>query len=191
MNAARAGARTFVALALGAELGPRVAARVEWALAGADFRLPEGSGLHLTLAFLGEVARARLGPFVEELARALAGAAAPELRLVATGAFPSFARARVLWAGIEERGAPGRLAACRAAVLAGLARAGFEGELERFTPHVTVARPRGRARVPEAFAELHFGLDWDPAEVALFESRRDPAGSRYEVLARFALVPSG
>ena len=74
---------------------------------------------------------------------------------------------------VEERAHPGRLAACRRAVLEGLARAGVDtGEEERraFRPHVSVARPRGRGRLPAEFAALDLGLDWNPDGVALLES---------------------
>ncbi len=189
MSSARERARCFVALALGAELGARVAAEVERVLAPAEFRRPEGAGLHLTLAFLGEVERERLRGLTAALGPALVHFPAPQLRLTRGGAFPGLSRSRVLWIGVAERAASGRLAACRAAVLAGLAEAGFSGmgeEHAAFTPHVSVARPRDpRAPVPAAFAALELWLDWDPDAVALFESRLGPAGSRYEVVARF------
>ena len=191
MNAPREGARTFVALALGPELGERVARAVAEVLDARAFRLPYAEGLHLTLAFLGDVERARLAGLGSALAGALAGVAAPALRLGGTGAFPSLARARVLWVGVEERATTGRLAACHAAVRVALASAGLAAD-ERFAPHVTVARPRGaRARLPEAFAALRFDLAWDPAAVELFESVPGPGGSRYEVRARFPFPPLG
>jgi 2'-5' RNA ligase len=202
VNEARAEARTFVSLGLGAELGAEVAAEVESVLGRADFRLSGAAGLHLTLAFLGGVERARLPALAAALAAELAGLAGPQLSLSGSGAFPSLARPRVLWVGVEERAAPGRLAACRAAVLAGLARAGLaELGAERgvpaegvtphvFTPHVTVARPRGaRSRVPEAFAALALAQAWTPAAVELCESTFGrPADRRYEVLARFPFL---
>ncbi len=209
MSAVRAGARTFVSLGLGAQLGAEVAAEVEGVLGRADFRLSGAAGLHLTLAFLGEVERARLPALAAALAVELAGLAGPKLRLSGSGAFPSLARPRVLWVGVEERAAPGRLAACRAAVLAGLARAGLaelgaELGAERgvpaegvtahvFTPHVTVARPRGaRSRVPEAFAALALAQPWTPAAVELCESLLGrPADRRYEVRARFPFRSAG
>lgn len=189
MSAARERARCFVALGLGAELGARVADEVARVLGPAEFRRVEGAGLHATLAFLGEVERARLRGLAGALGPAMVHFPAPALRLTGGGAFPDPRRPRVLWIGVAERAAPGRLLACRAAVLAGLAEAGFSGvgeEHAAFTPHVSVARPRGaRGGVPEAFAALELGLDWDPDAVTLYESRLDPAGSRYEAVARF------
>ena len=188
MKGARASARAFVALPLGAELGEVVAARCEPALEGAPFRATRGEGLHVTLFFLGDVGRAELPALAAALRTALAGLAAPVLGLGGTGAFPSAGNARVLWVGVEERGERGRLEACRHAVLDGLARAGIDTSSEEdraFHAHVTVARARGRARMPAAFGALALGLDWNPRAVELLESRLEPGGSRYACLERF------
>jgi len=185
-------ARAFVALALGAELGARIGEQVERALAGGSWRLPASAGLHLTLAFLGDVERVRLEKLAESLAPALAELDAPELRLGGTGAFPSARRARVLWIGLEERGSSGRLASCRRAVLDGLAATGIpHAERDEFRPHVTVARPRRNpGPLPEAFGALCFDEPWEPREVTLFESRTGPQGSQYVPLASFPLRAS-
>lgn len=188
MSGARESARSFVALPLGTELGEVVAARCAPALQGAPFRLTRGEGLHLTLYFLGDVGREELPGVAAALRDSLAGLPAPALGLGRTGAFPGASNARVLWVGVEERGAPGRLDACRRAVLDGLARAGVDTREEEgrpFRPHVTVARPRGRARLPAAFGALALGLDWNPGAVELLESRMGPGGSRYACLERF------
>jgi len=117
----------------------------------------------------------------------VAGLAAPELSLGGTGAFPGWRRPRVLWVGVREAGAPGRLETCRGAVERAAARAGIEpGSAEEvFLPHVTVARPRDRGGRLEGFRELGCELPWTPAAVALFASRSLPGGARYEVLERF------
>lgn len=188
MSPARARARLFVALPLGAELGVLVAARCAGALEGTPFRLARGEGLHLTLFFLGSAGREELPALVAALGTELAGLAAPTLRLGRTGAFPGASQARVLWVGVEECAPLGRLGACRRAVLNGLARAGVDTHSEEgraFRPHVTVARPRGRARLPEAFGALALGLDWNPDGVELFESQPGPDGSRYLCLEHF------
>lgn len=188
MSAARSGARVFVGLSLGAELGPRLAARCAAVLPARGFRLARGEGLHLTLFFLGEVGRGALAGIAAALRSELASQPALALRLDGTGAFPGPTRARVLWVGVEERAHPGRLAACRLAVLEGLARAGIDTHEERersFQPHVTVARPRAHARLPAEFGGLALALDWDPDGVELLESRLGPEGSRYECLERF------
>jgi 2'-5' RNA ligase len=166
---------------------------------GADgaWRCARPDGLHLTLYFLGATARPRLAELAAELAPALAPLPAPELCLRGTGAFPDTRRPRVLWLGVAEASAGGRLAAARAAVLAALARAGIDTapeEARPFTPHVTVARPERRSggdggnrrvRVPDAFLALDLDAPWSPREAVLMESLGGPQGSRYEPVARF------
>jgi 2'-5' RNA ligase len=188
VSVARERARTFVALPLGTELGAELATRCAAVLDGRAFRTARAEGLHLTLYFLGDIARERLAELAAELRASLAGQTAPALRLRGTGAFPAPKRPRVLWVGVEERAHPGRLESCRQAVLAGLAGAGVDtrAEAERaFRPHVTVARPRGRERLPAEFSALALALDWDPVGVELLESCSGPSGSRYERLASF------
>src|SRR6185503_19698799 len=126
VSAARERARTFVALPLGPQLGSIVAARCAPLLDEQRFRRPRAEGLHLTLHFLGDVAREALHPLAASLRSSLAGVLAPALRLRGAGAFPDARDARVLWVGVEERAHPGRLAACRHAVLEGLSRAGID-----------------------------------------------------------------
>jgi len=185
---------------LGEELGRRVRAATDAALGGGDrlgaYRLPRPEGLHATLFYLGPAARSTIDAVVLGLTRALAGLSAGRLRLGACGAFPGPGRERVLWVGVEE-GQPGVLGRLRAATLDGFAAAGVRGPVEEerrrpFRPHVTVARPRGRPRVPAAFHGLDFGLDWSPTEAALVESVRDAGGgpARYLPLVRFPLAPA-
>jgi len=188
VSPARASARAFVALPLGRELGAAVAERCAERLESREFRAPRAEGLHLTLYFLGAGARARMEGMASALRGALAGVRAPALRLGGAGAFPSLARPRVLWVGVEEPLHPGRLAECRRAVLRALAGAGVDTRAEEgreFHAHVTVARPRARGARPARFGGLELGLHWSPEGVELLESLPGPGGSRYECLERF------
>ena len=56
--------------------------------------------VHLTIKFLGDVDRARLGAIKEALRGAVSGSAIP-LRLTALGGFPRADRARVIWVGVD------------------------------------------------------------------------------------------
>jgi 2'-5' RNA ligase len=180
-------ARVFVGLPLTGGLGPRVAEAVAALLPPSAWRRSRPAGLHATLLFLGSVERVRLAPVLERVAAELAALPGPRLLLGAAGAFPGFARARVLWFGAEERAEAGRLEAVRGVLLRGFGAAGFDLGDEPwrpFHPHVTVARPhQAAARVPEAFRALAFSFPWDPPAAVCFESQPAPGGSRYEPLA--------
>ncbi|MCZ6597871.1 MAG: RNA 2',3'-cyclic phosphodiesterase [Planctomycetota bacterium] len=192
-------ARAFVALRLGPALGRRALEVVAADLADRSLRPVRAEGLHLTLAFLGEVERERAGAIARALAKKLAGAASPELELDGTGAFPRPGRERVLWMGVVERpGTEGRLEDLHRRVLRALESAGWDTQGEAKDPgkplraHVTLARVRagrgGVAPVPESFYAARLGLPWSPDEVALVESvRRGSGPPHYEPLERFPL----
>jgi 2'-5' RNA ligase len=101
-----------------------------------------GEKIHLTLAFIGEVAADR-EPEVKRAAQDLRGEAFT-LGLDRVG---SFRRARVAWAGTST--APQPLLDLQEELAAKLAERGFELEEREFAPHLTLARKIARP-VPAA-----------------------------------------
>jgi 2'-5' RNA ligase len=139
--------------------------------------------LHVTLAFLGEVADA--GPVAAALREAVAGVRPFAARIAGGGAFPRAARPRVLWAGVEGDALPGLARVTRRAVRA----AGVRLERAPYVPHVTVARVRtATLDGPAAVAALSAveGEPWTVDEVVLLRSVLGPRPS-YEPLARLPL----
>src|SRR5207245_7151093 len=122
----------------------RVARDVAWVA-------PES--LHLTLKFLGRVREARTPELAVALTRATAGLTAFEANVAGLGAFPSPARARVIWAGVG-RGTDA-LVELAGRVDAALAALGVEREPRAFSPHVTLGRVRVARRDP-ALADALF-----------------------------------
>ncbi len=57
--------------------------------------------IHLTLKFLGETRSSQIDAVKESVARACSGTGELNLSLGRVGAFPSAARARVVWVGLE------------------------------------------------------------------------------------------
>lgn len=155
-------------------------------VAGGRWDAPEK--WHLTLKFLGRT-WPRLVRTVEDACQATADAVEPfEVRLTRLGVFPSPRRARVLWVGLDdpEEGLT-RLAAGLDASLA----AEFEPEKRAFTPHLTVARFRQPARIPDPDALGAVECSAPPFVVdrlVLYRSHLlGPRGSRYEALRAFPL----
>ena len=153
-----------------------------------DLRWTGRSRWHVTVAFLGEVGDDSLPRLLPRLERAARRHLAFGLSLASAGAFPSPARANVLWAGVSgDRKALGELAM---SVGAGARRAGAPppDEGRRYRPHVTLARCRIPADVRSVVAELsgYQGPAWTAGEIHLIRSTLG-GQARYETLGTWSL----
>ena len=151
------------------------------ALALLALRLAETTGgrpvreeqIHLTLAFLGDVAGSR---------RAAASEAANVrgrpfvLSIDRTG---GFRRAGVAWAGPSET--PKALLDLQARLESGLRERGFALDDRRFTPHVTLARRTLRSAPPMAVEPIA----WRVGELTLVRS--ETGTGRYSIEQRWKL----
>jgi 2'-5' RNA ligase len=180
--------RLFVGLAPPIDIAEAIHAAVRQCFSAHDaarLRFLAPIDLHVTLAFLGAVDEAALPRLEVELARMFEARRSVALETAGSGAFPTLARPRVLWAGIRsprDRGAElGELerAARQAAVSAGVATAD-SGDAP-FRPHTTVARVREHLQhgALDRFLALDHCSPWRAGEVALFESAA--AGERARV----------
>jgi 2'-5' RNA ligase len=131
--------------------------------------------IHLTLAFLGEVAEAAL-PSLEAI-----GAAMPRgtfvMQLAQCGAFGG---ARVAWVAPAET--PPELVNLESQLRTALAAGGFRTEDRPFAPHLTIARRCGRA-LPHAITPIAWNVD----QLSLLASSLEPGGARYREVAGWPL----
>ncbi|MBD3349220.1 MAG: RNA 2',3'-cyclic phosphodiesterase [Candidatus Eisenbacteria bacterium] len=134
--------RTFIALELSEAAKAGILACIdELRRAGLRASWSRESTMHLTLRFLGDVPEEKI-PAVAEAAEAAATGIEPfDMTTTALGAFPSPARPRVIWAGID---APDALYELQESLESELSRIGFRRERRRFHPHVTLGRLRAR-----------------------------------------------
>jgi RNA 2',3'-cyclic 3'-phosphodiesterase len=156
-----------------------------------DLRWTSREAWHITLAFLGEVTDLSLTRLLPRLERAARRHESFSLSLSAAGAFPSAARANVLWSGLSgDRRSLGDLAA---SVTAAARRAGAAppDAGRRFRPHLTLARCRAPADVRPIVAGLegYCGPQWTIEEIYLIRSRLSEH-PRYETLGTWKLHPS-
>ena len=176
--------RLFVALEL-PEVLKRAIGDVQVGLRGA--RWLDEDGLHLTLAFIGEVDGSARGRIEEALSRVEAPSLDVELH--GLGHFPLRGPPRVLWTGASPAA---ELASLAAAVRRELSRAGYPPERRKFAPHVTIARFR-RPPPPPALQDYlgAYALFRSPAapvaSFRLFSSVLRPSGARYAIEADFPL----
>ena len=162
-------------------------------LAWPELRWTGRDAWHLTLAFLGEVDEKLIGRLGARLERAAAQHAPLALSLGGAGAFPTAARARVLWTGVQgDRDGLGALAK-RVAAAARRAKAPPAQESRKYEPHLTLARCRAPADVRTLVATLagFAGTPWTAGEIYLIRSRLQEQ-PRYETLGAWPLahVPS-
>jgi len=130
--------------------------------------------IHLTLVFLGNVARALL-PRIEALATAVT---ASRFHLD-VGHVEYWRRNRIVWAGVEQ--CPEALSALVAQLEQALAPAGFRFDQRPYVPHITLLRNARRA--PAAGAAS--AIAWPVAGFSLVESVQRERGRVYEVLRRW------
>ncbi len=131
--------RTFIALELNEALQSHLTGvihqvapllpRVRWV---------DPSGIHLTLAFLGELDDAQLERAIEAATLVARQVQPFTYHLTRLDIFGSPRQPRVVWMGIEERS--GSLARLHSLLAQELAHQGFETDKRPFSPHLTLAR---------------------------------------------------
>ena len=160
---------------------------------GSLLRLTDLEQAHLTLHFLGGVEESRVKGLESRLSATLAGIKGFEVSVKGVGAFPSLSRARVLWAGIDDKG--GRLLLLHQRLGGTLSEAGFQLEDRAFSPHLSLARNR-RQPTGDERAELQGWLSrWRdylfgrlPVEtVLLMRSQLGAGPAKYTIVKRFRL----
>jgi RNA 2',3'-cyclic 3'-phosphodiesterase len=190
--------RTFVAIELGEAARASLRAAIEqlW-LAIPSARWVDPAGLHLTLAFLGELDDARLAEVAPAVIEAAAAAEAFTLTIGALGTFGEPRAPRVIWAGVG--GALRPLGEIHQRLRAALARRGFALEARPYSPHLTLARiaaplpPEQLGRLTQAVAEsARHPMDAPSITVdaiSVMQSELVRPAARYTRLAAVPLVP--
>jgi 2'-5' RNA ligase len=159
-----------------------------------SIRINPTERMHLTMHFLGHLAR----PLVERLQPDLASVVVRHHRFHLTaqgvGAFPAVARPRVLWAGVTGADLP-RLNALHMELGDALRTAGVRLEGERFHPHLTLGRVRRPLKAPERAMLRDWSTRWGDAafggvpvdQVRLMRSQLSGGPPRYTTLTTFDL----
>ena len=156
-----------------------VAALAAWAaqvqaLTGGRVTRPES--IHLTLAFLGEVAEARVEDAIR-VANSVRGAR----HTLPIKQARRWAHNHIAWVGPERT--PPDLESLAGSLRERLQAEGFAIESRPFAAHVTLVRKAGKAaRLPPLPR-----VAWPVDEFTLVRSRLSRKGSSYEIIGRFGL----
>jgi 2'-5' RNA ligase len=133
--------RTFIALEMNDAQQRHLAGvirQVATALPGIRWVNP--AGIHVTLAFLGELTDDQLAGVMHAVEDAAHQASPFSYRLSRLGSFGSPRQPRIVWMGIDEPS--GALSHLHCVLNRELARRGFEVDKRPFSPHLTLARIR-------------------------------------------------
>jgi RNA 2',3'-cyclic 3'-phosphodiesterase len=183
----------FVAIDLDQRAGEAIAAlqrRMVAALVSGRSPTPVAPArMHVTLAFLGEIADCAAPPIVEALSAPIdVPRFAAELQ--GLGVFPPRGAPRILWLGVGEGAA--RIVEVQREVAGRLARIGVALEARPFHPHLTVARWK-TSRLADRRRALAIDTHHPVARVAidhvtLYHSRLSAAGLAYTAVTHATLT---
>lgn len=154
---------------------------------GPRVRWVSPASYHVTLKFLGWARAPIVDALRDQVPPAIAGVRPFEVTCEQLGAFPSPARARVLWAGVTDpAGSLAKLAAALDDVAGGL---GFNKENRAFHAHVTIGRVKEVADVTpllQSGTEHRYSTSMIDS-VQLYQSITSPDGAEYPVLRSWPL----
>ena len=183
--------RAFIAVDLSAEAQRRlqqVSQQLRRSPGAAAVRWVAPENIHLTLMFLGDVSPNNLSLLQQALLSDAQVHNRFEFSLGGLGAFPSLARPRVVWLGVQ---ASPELAALQSAIQHSMERLGYQSEERDFSPHLTLGRV-SRSAVPQDVRSLSETLQQSISQEGM---RRDLATGTIAVqqvnLYRSDLRPEG
>lgn len=188
--------RTFIALEMNETLQRYLNGVIQQiAPALPDLRWVDPQGIHLTLAFLGEINQHQLSEATAAVQATAQQASAFTYRLTRINIFGTEHQPRVLWMGIEETS--GALQRLYSTLQQQLEQHGFSTDRRPFSPHLTLARAKAPLQ-PDGQAYIHELLTgkqeqflspkaYPAAHLHVMKSELTPAGAKYTRLHTYAM----
>jgi RNA 2',3'-cyclic 3'-phosphodiesterase len=188
--------RTFIALELNSALQRHLAGVIrQMAQVLPHMRWVDPAGIHLTLAFLGELTDEQLASAEEATRDAARQCVSFAYQLSRVGIFGSPQQPRVVWMGIAEPS--DTLQRVHQVLNAELLKRGFEVETRPFSPHFTLARVKAPLSIEEQrylrdlLAGKQQGIStaqhFSAEHLVVMKSELVQSGARYGVLRSFKL----
>ena len=189
--------RTFIALEMHERLQRHLDGVIrQVALLFPGVRWVDASGIHLTLAFLGELEDAQLAEAMAASAEAVCHVPTFTYRLSRLGIFGSPNQPRVIWMGIDEP--TGLLTNVHRTLNQALEKRGFVVDKRPFSPHFTLARVKAplsmgeQQQLQRLLAGKQQGListeTYPASRLVVVKSELSRAGAHYTALREYALI---
>lgn len=188
----QAAVRAFIAIALPDTIIRHLEAlQNQLRAAGLKLNWVRPGNIHLTLKFLGDIEQAQVEQVAAAMQSAVRDHAPFELAVQGMGVFPTLRRPRVLWVGVG--GQTDGLLSLYHSLEESLAGVGIAREARPFKAHLTLARIKGPVPPRKLVQAVEKGGQGAPLplpvkEVALLQSRLQPTGAVYTLLARGPLA---
>lgn len=187
--------RTFIALELDTAMQQHLGGVIDrMAHELPALRWVDPLGIHLTLAFLGELTDARVADAVMATSVAAQQVAPFDYRLTRLGVFGGISQPRVIWMGIDE--STGTLIQLHETLKRALQQRNFELETRPFSPHLTLSRVKNPLKPAEQQTLQRLLNDsrlnapsplYHVTHVSVMKSELSRAGAKYTSLRNCAL----
>ena len=147
--------------------------------------------IHLTLKFLGDVDPEDLEFIAGAIEEVASRHRSFSLHIGGLGAFPNFARPRVMWIGAKLGG--DRVSSLAQDINIALSECGFPPDIKRFNPHLTIARLKERIDLrPYTNQYRQYdrinGAEMSVSSISLVQSQLHPTGAIYSTLQSYSLT---
>jgi RNA 2',3'-cyclic 3'-phosphodiesterase len=186
--------RTFICIEISREVRHQIdVLQDRLRRSGADVSWVRPANIHLTLKFLGNVPKSRIGTVCSAVQEAVQGQKAFPIEVRETGCFPSSRSPRVIWVGVNSP--LDALKHVQTAIETSLERVGFAKERRPFSPHLTLGRMKSQrnvGRLTTALTDEEFeAITFQATEVVVMQSDLHPTGAVYSSLAIIPLLKPG
>jgi len=147
------------------------------------------AGIHLTLAFLGELSDEQLSAAISAAELAASKVSSFDIRLSLPDIFGTQRQPRVIWMGVDEPS--GKLLQLQQQLNLELAQRGFEVDKRPFTPHLTLSRIKAplNAEEQQRLQRILTVKDRQPSspikhisQISVMKSELSRAGATYTCL---------
>lgn len=188
--------RTFIALEMNESLQRHLEGVIrQVAQVLPDIRWVNPQGIHLTLAFLGELDDAQLAAALQAAEVAAQQVKPFSYRLTKLDIFGTTRQPRVIWMGIEETS--GTLNRLQRILYQQLREQGFELDTRPFSPHLTLARVKApltateQQRLQQLLEGKQQGItstEYTVRHIEIMKSELLRTGAKYSVLKACPLL---